>query len=69
MVMEFAELTQFLEPPECQNKYITYHRPTLARDYLFWLNRPGSSHFRVLWDDVEVGRCEIATGYCEVYLP
>ena len=33
------------------------------------LAREGSPEFRVLWDEQEVGRCEIAAGLCRVYLP
>jgi len=38
-------------------------------DEAFWLSHKDVSTFRVLWDGDEVGRCEIAAGMCEVYLP
>ncbi len=69
MVMKFVEITRHLDPPECNDLHLVLHQPTMTRDYIFWTSREDSSEFRVLWDDVEVGRCEIAAGTCEVYLP
>lgn len=69
MVMKFVELGEHLNPPACQDRLLVLHQPTMDRDYIFWTSREGSAYFRVLWREVEAGRCEIAAGYCEVYLP
>ena len=36
---------------------------------IFWVARDGMTHFRVLWDGVEVARCEIAAGTCSGFVP
>lgn len=33
---------------------------------IFWLAEDGASQFVVYWDNVEVARCEIADGFCQV---
>jgi serine/threonine protein kinase len=58
----------YLEPPQCQsyNSEVWVER---GRSLDFWTPQDGSMQFRVLWNGQEVGRCEIATGSCEVFLP
>ena len=36
---------------------------------VFWLPRPGLTHFRVLWNEGEIARCELVRGRCDAYLP
>jgi hypothetical protein len=42
---------------------------TSGSELVFWMARDGATQFRVLWDDQEVARCELAAGYCEVLVP
>jgi serine/threonine protein kinase len=69
MVAEILELTEHLEPPECVGKHLVIRTPTKSNAQLFWTTQKGSTQFRVLWDDEEITRCEIAAGFCEIYLP
>ena len=69
LVLEILEFTQHLSPPECDRRYLVIRTPTQKQGTIFWTKSKGSKEFRVLWDDVEVGRCEIAANTCEVYLP
>jgi hypothetical protein len=69
LVMEVLDRSGFLNPPECRNLHLVIHKPPANRDYIFWTKEKGSKEFRVIWDDEEMGRCEIEAGYCEVRLP
>jgi serine/threonine protein kinase len=69
LVLEILNYTDHLEPAECNNRHLVMHYPPLSRDYLFWIEDGKSKEFRVLWDGLEVGRCKIIKGSCEVYLP
>jgi hypothetical protein len=69
LAMRFVELTQTYLPPECQDLILVLHQPTQDRPYIFWTAKEGSTEFRVLWNELEAGRCAISAGYCEVYLP
>ncbi len=69
MVMRILQAKQELLPVECVGRILVLHQPRKDSGYLFWPAQPGSTHFRVLWNEVEVGRCEIAKGLCEVTLP
>ncbi len=55
-------------PREC-NSFNAQTTPLDSSTELFWIARPGISDFHVLWNKQEIGRCEIGTGQCEVYLP
>ena len=55
-------------PAECLG-YNASRTPMASSPWLFWLQRDGISRFRVLWDNQEVARCEIAAGQCEAYIP
>jgi len=69
MVVEILELTVHLGPPECDGKHLVIRTPTRDQELIFWTTQKGSKQFRVLWDDEEIARCEIAAGFCEIYLP
>src|SRR5262249_541996 len=36
---------------------------------LFWTSAPNSTEFRVLWNNNEIARCQLAQNRCEVHLP
>lgn len=55
-------------PGECAD-YNAFMTPEANEDITFWRAREGITHFAVFWDGVEVGRCEIAAGLCEVAIP
>ncbi len=63
-----GQASSFLNPPECQsyNAEVWVERG-MSLD--FWTPREGSSQFRVLWNNEEIGRCEIAAGNCEIFIP
>jgi tRNA A-37 threonylcarbamoyl transferase component Bud32 len=56
-------------------------RPTLCLDFnavsnpestdrfVFWTAHDGISQFRVLWNDEEIARCALDSGFCELWLP
>jgi hypothetical protein len=35
---------------------------------IFWISQKGATQFAVLWEGVEVARCQIADGYCQTKL-
>lgn len=43
--------------------------PAASSPWIFWIARDGISRFRVLWENREIARCEIAAGQCEAYIP
>ncbi len=60
--------TPYLDPAQCEQ----YNAEVWAERGMsldFWSPQEGSTHFRVLWNDQEVARCEIAAGECEVFTP
>jgi serine/threonine protein kinase len=69
LVIEIINDKGHLDPPECANRYLVVRTPVPNADTIFWTKVDGSKEFRVLWNDQEIGRCEIAKGFCEVYLP
>lgn len=58
----------YLNPPQCQ-AYNAEVWPERGMSLDFWTPQAGSTHFRVLWNNEEIARCEIAAGSCEVFLP
>ena len=40
-----------------------------VRAEIFWTPKDNSTQFRILWKKNEIGRCEIATGRCEIRVP
>ena len=69
MRIEILSSAAYLRPAECARGYLSTRTPTRDDPVIFWTVQAGSTQFRVLWRDVEVGRCEIDAGTCEVYLP
>lgn len=59
----------YLNPALCKNYYLSTRSLTQASDLLFWTTSPTSTQFRVLWNKVPVGLCEIQAGFCEVFVP
>jgi serine/threonine protein kinase len=82
---EWAKLYPYIWPDTCMKAEIRGSQPysppsgcqgynasrTFKRDegVVFWTALEGSSQFRVLWDEEEVARCEIAASVCDVFLP
>jgi hypothetical protein len=69
MRIEILDSPPYRQPPECFSGYLSTRTPLRSDPVIFWTAREGSQQFRVLWDEQEVGRCEIAAGLCRVYLP
>jgi hypothetical protein len=69
MRIEILESPPYLEPPECVRGYLSTRTPVRGDPVIFWTPAEGSDQFRVLWNEAEVGRCDIAAGLCRVYLP
>jgi hypothetical protein len=69
MVLELVNYRDHLAPKDCKNKHQVWRSPNANDEFVFWTTQEGSTQFRVLWNDAEVGRCEIAAKYCDVYLP
>ncbi|MCP4140532.1 MAG: serine/threonine protein kinase [Chloroflexi bacterium] len=60
----------YLDPPACKNIYLsTLSYAANDDEYIFWTPTEGSSQFRVLWLDEEMGICDIDAGFCEVFVP
>jgi serine/threonine protein kinase len=70
IVTEIYGLEDYLRPAECRNRQVIVRTPTEEEEFLFWRSEGEASdaawEFRVLWNGVEVGRCQISEGYCEV---
>lgn len=66
IVTEIYGLEGYLRPEECKNRQVIVRTPTEEEDFLFWRSGDDSQEFRVLWEEKEVGRCQIAAGTCEV---
>jgi hypothetical protein len=63
-----ANSSPFLNPGQCQgNNAEVWATRGLSLD--FWTPQNDSTQFRVLWNDEEVARCEIAAGSCDVFIP
>ncbi|GAB4495787.1 MAG: hypothetical protein Fur0016_00960 [Anaerolineales bacterium] len=59
----------YLNPPLCKDYYLSTRSITRDNALIFWTEQPGSAQFRVLWQNQEVGLCDIAAGFCEVFVP
>lgn len=59
----------YLNPAVCKNHYLSRRSLTAESELIFWTPLANSTQFRVLWQDQEVGRCEISAGFCEVFVP
>jgi hypothetical protein len=69
MVLEIVNYRDHLAPKDCKNKHQVWRSPDISEPYIFWTTQEGSTQFRVLWNEGEVGRCEISAQVCEVFLP
>jgi serine/threonine protein kinase len=69
MVVQIIDYKSHLDPPECNNHHLVVRTPSLSDPSIFWTTQKGSEQFRVLWNNVEVGRCTIAAKLCDVYMP
>jgi len=59
-----------LRPVQCENRLNVFLTLDVANSqYTFWLPREGVVWFRVLLDEEEIARCEIARPSCEVRFP
>lgn len=59
----------YLNPEVCKKGALSRRSFTGESEFIFWTALPTSTHFRVLWQNQEVGRCEIRAGFCEVFVP
>ena len=68
MRLEMTKVSGWLRPSQCRsfNSTIT---PEQGGDIVFWTARDGVSQFRVVWQGQELGRCDVNSDQCEVYLP
>jgi serine/threonine-protein kinase len=67
--LEILQAEPYLQPWQCFDLYGATRNPPRTSEWIFWTKKSGSSEFRVLWDNEEVGRCTIADGTCEFWLP
>ncbi|MBN1135843.1 MAG: protein kinase [Anaerolineae bacterium] len=64
MEIAFADVGAPPRPAGCRpNAFFT---PTRSQGVDFWI---GTGQFRVLWNNQEVARCEIAAGQCTAFIP
>jgi len=68
-VIQLIDYTTHLDPPECANRHIVVRTPFANDPGIFWTTQKMVTQFRVLWNNKEVGRCDIAAKTCDVYLP
>jgi serine/threonine protein kinase len=59
----------YLNPPLCKDYYLSTRSITRDSALIFWTEQPNSTQFRVLWQNQEVGLCDIEAGFCEVFVP
>jgi serine/threonine protein kinase len=69
MALELYLSPPFLRPSECRRPYLSKLSPLPDDNRIFWTTQPNSHEFRVLWQNEEIGRCQINTGVCEVFVP
>ncbi len=58
-----------LNPSTCKEYYLSTRSITKDSDFIFWTEQTASAQFRVLWQNQEVGLCDIAAGFCELFIP
>ncbi len=61
--------TPYLQPTDCNNRYLSTLQPADYSPLIFWTPKTNSTQFRVLWMEEEIARCEIAAGVCDFYVP
>lgn len=66
--IEITQSSPWLRPEYCFD-YNAILTPQRTYEIVFWLEREGATQFRVLWDDVEIARCPLGNGQCEIFIP
>ena len=66
--LEIVTASDTLRPPACDGGYSVQSSPSRSSDDIFWISRDNVSHFRVLSNGIEAGRCVIAAEHCEVFI-
>lgn len=66
--IETDNAPHLLRPAQCGNRNAVV-TPMLSDSMVFWIPRDGVHQFRVLWDGLEVARCEMGAGFCAVWVP
>jgi serine/threonine protein kinase len=69
MRIEIKKSPLYLRPTQCNDRYLASFSFESAAPEIFWTQNSASSQFRVLWENEEIGRCEIEAGTCEVLIP
>ncbi len=69
MVAQIIDYKSHKDPPDCKKHQLVVRTPSLSDPGIFWTTQKGGEQFRVLWNNVEVGRCAIAAQQCDVYMP
>jgi serine/threonine protein kinase len=66
--IETRQAPFYLRPGQCEfyNATVT---PIQDDSFVFWSSLNGIASFRVLWDESEIGRCEVGGKICEILLP
>ncbi|PWH15322.1 MAG: hypothetical protein DDG60_05875 [Anaerolineae bacterium] len=59
----------YLNPPVCKNYYLSTRSISTESNLIFWTAQASSEQFRVLWQNQEIATCNIAAGFCEVFIP
>jgi len=59
----------YLNPAICQNIYLVARSLPADSNLIFWTPQAGGTQFRVVWKNKEVAKCDIAAGFCEVFVP
>ena len=68
-MVELVGASQRDRPPSCEEINTTIESIEATNNVVFWLSQGEQSEFRVLWREGEIGRCNIASERCDIYLP
>lgn len=60
---------EYLNPPLCKNYYLSSRSISSDSNIIFWTTQAENNQFRVLWQNQEVGLCDIEAGFCEAFIP
>ena len=66
--LEVSKMSDYLRPSKCREYNSTITPPESDPEH-FWIEQPGVTQFRVLWESQEVARCPVPGDFCEVYIP
>ena len=69
MAIELYLSPPFLRPSACRQPYLSKLGPPRDDERIFWTTQENSHEFRVLWQQKEIGRCQIGANVCEVFVP